>query len=406
MAIDDKLLDELLKDYKKPEDLTGEKGLLKQLTKRLVERAMSAEMTEHLGYEKHSPEGKNSGNSRNGYTPKTIRTDSGEIEIQQPRDRDGEYEPQIIKKHQKNFNGFDDKIMSMYSLGMTTRDIQAHIKEIYGVEISPDFVSNITDQVVDDIKEWQNRPLEKTYPIMFLDAIRVKTRENGQVLNKAIYLVMGINMDGMKDVLGMWSAETEGAKFWAMVVSDLKNRGLEDVFIACVDGLKGFEEAIAAVYPKTQVQLCIVHMIRNSLRYVSWKDRKVLVTDLHRVYGAPNAEAAAVELEGFRKKWDKKYPSIGEMWQRNWTGIIPYMAYPDFIRKIIYTTNAIESLNHSLRKMTKIKGAFPTDEAAQKSIYLCLQNAKKKWRMPIRDWGQALNQFAIVFEGRFKLERD
>jgi putative transposase len=406
MAIDDKLLDELLKDYKKPEDLTGEKGLLKQLTKRLVERAMSAEMTQHLGYEKHSPEGKNGGNSRNGYTPKTIRTDSGEIEIQQPRDRDGEFEPQIIKKHQKSFNGFDDKIMSMYSLGMTTRDIQGHIEEIYGVEISPDFISNVTDQIVDDIKEWQNRPLEKIYAIVFLDAIRVKIRENGQVINKAIYLVMGVNLEGMKEVLGMWSADTEGAKFWAMVVSELKNRGVEDIFIACIDGLKGFEEAIAATYPKTQVQLCIVHMIRNSLRFVSWKDRKALATDLRRIYSAPNSEAAIVELEVFRKKWDKKYPSIGEMWQRNWPGIIPFMAYPDYIRKIIYTTNAIESLNHSLRKMTKIKGAFPTDEAARKSLYLCLQNAKKKWKMPIRDWGQALNQFAIVFEGRFKLEQE
>jgi putative transposase len=406
MELDDKLLDELLKDYKKPEDLVGETGLLKRLTKRLVERAMSAEMSQHLGYEKHSPEGKNKGNSRNGYSPKTIRTDNGEIEIQQPRDRDGEFEPQIIKKHQKSFNGFDDKIMSMYSLGMTTRDIQSHIKEIYGVEISPDFISNITDQVIDDIKEWQNRPLEKIYPILFLDAIRVKSRENGQVLNKAIYLVIGINVEGMKDVLGMWIADTEGAKFWAMVVSDLKNRGLEDVLIACVDGLKGFEEAIAATFPKTQVQLCIVHMIRNSLKFVSWKDRKMLVTDLKRIYIAPNADAAVVELEIFRKKWDKKYPSIGEMWQRNWAGIIPFMAYPDFIRKVIYTTNAIESLNHSLRKMTKIKGAFPTDEAAKKSIYLCLQNAKKKWKMPIRDWGQILNQLAIVFEGRLKLEQE
>lgn len=406
MALDDKLLDELLKGYKKPEDLTGENGLIKQLTKRLIERAMAAEMTQHLGYEKHSPEGKNNGNSRNGYSPKTIRTDNGEIEIQQPRDRDGEFEPQIIKKRQKNFNGFDDKIMSMYSLGMTTRDIQSHIKEIYGVEVSPDFISNVTDQIVDDIKEWQNRPLEKIYPIVFLDAIRVKTRENGQVLNKAIYLVMGINLEGMKDVLGMWIADNEGAKFWAMVVSDIKNRGVEDILIACIDGLKGFEEAIAAVFPKTQIQLCIVHMIRNSMKYVSWKDRKALALDLRTIYSAPNAEAAAVELEAFRGKWDKKYPSIGDMWQRNWTGIIPFMAYPDFIRKTIYTTNAIESLNHSLRKMTKIKGAFPTDESAMKAIYLCLQNAKKKWTMQVRDWGQTLNQFSIVFAGRFKLGQE
>jgi len=404
MAIDDKLLDELLKDYKKPEDLTGEKGLLKQLTKRLIERAMSAEMSQHLGYEKHSPEGKNGGNSRNGYSTKTIRSDSGEFDIDQPRDRDGTFEPQIIKKHQKSFNGFDDKIMSMYSLGMTTRDIQSHIKEIYGVELSPDFVTNVTDQIIDDIKEWQNRPLEEIYPIVFLDAIRVKSRENGQVINKAIYLVMGINLQGMKDVLGMWITENEGAKFWASVVSDLSNRGVKDILIACVDGLKGFEEAINSVFPKTQVQLCIVHMLRNSMKYVSWKDRKNLVTDLKPIYCAPNAEAAAFELEKFKKKWDKKYPSIGEMWQRNWAGIIPFLAYPNFIRRIIYTTNAIESLNHSIRKMTKIKGAFPTDEAAMKSIYLCLQNAKKKWKMPIRDWGQILNQFAIVFEGRFKLE--
>jgi putative transposase len=406
MAIDDKLLDELLKNYKKPEDLTGDNGLLKQLTKRLVERAMSAEMTQHLGYEKHSPEGKNGGNSRNGYSLKTIRTDNGEIEIQQPRDRDGEFEPQIIKKHQKSFNGFDDKIMSMYSLGMTTRDIQTHIKEMYGVEISPDFISNITDQIVDDIKEWQNRPLEKIYPIVFLDAIRIKTRENGQVINKAFYLVMGITIEGMKDILGIWSAETEGAKFWAMVVNDLSARGVKDILIACIDGLKGFEEAIATVFPKTQIQLCIVHMIRNSLRFVSWKERKALSADLRGIYTAPNAEAAALELEAFGKKWDKRYSSISEMWRRNWTGIIPFMAYPNFIRKIIYTTNAIESLNHSLRKMTKTKGAFPTDEAARKSLYLCLQNVKKKWTMPIREWGQALNQFAIIFDGRFILEQE
>ena len=406
MDIDEKLLDELLKDYKKPEDLIGENGLMKQLTKRLIERAMSAEMDEHLGYKRNSIKGNNTGNSRNGNSTKKVRTDNGELEITQPRDREGEFEPQIIKKHQKHFNGFDDKILSMYSLGMTVRDIQGHLKDIYGVDVSPDLISNVTDRVVEDVKNWQVRPLDRIYPIIYLDAIRIKVRDNGQVINKAFYLAMGVNIDGMKDVLGIWIANTEGAKFWAMIVSELKNRGVEDIFIACVDGLKGFEEAIASVFPKTQVQLCIVHMIRNSLRYVSYKERKAMAADLKTIYTAPNAEAAGIALEKFREIWDMKYPSVGEMWKRNWEGIIPFLAYPDYIRKAIDTTNAIESLNKSIRKRTKTKGSFPTDEAATKTMYLCLQSAQKKWTMPIRQWGQALNQFAIIFEGRFTLGQD
>ncbi len=403
MAIKDEWLDEVLKGCKTPEDITGPNGVIKQLTKRLLEKALSAEMTEHLGYEKYSPEGHNTGNSRNGNGRKVVQTEHGELEIETPRDREGSFEPQIIKKRQRRFEGFDEKILSMYSHGMSTRDIQYHLKDIYGIEVSPDLISSVTDKVMEDIKAWQTRPLARLYPILYLDAVRVKVRDNGHIVNKAVYLALGVGLDGQKDVLGMWIAETEGAKFWAMILTELKNRGVEDIFIICVDGLKGFSEAIEGIYPPTQVQLCIVHMIRNSLKYVSWKDRKAVVESLKPIYSAPNAEAAEESLKAFCSTWGSKYPTIGDLWRRNWEGVVPFLAYPDYIRRVIYTTNAIESLNHSLRKITKSRGSFPNDEAALKLLYLGLQNAKKKWTLPIRQWKDALNQFAVVFAGRFPL---
>jgi putative transposase len=400
MATQDELLDELMKHYKKPEDLIGEKGLLKQLTKALVEKAMKVEMTEHLGYDKHDPVGKKSGNSRNGNSKKTIKGEFGNLEIEVPRDRNSTFEPIIIPKGETRFTGFDDKIISMYARGMTTRDIQAHLQEMYGVEVSPTLVSQVTDAIIEEITLWQNRPLEEAYPIIYLDAVRVKVRHNSTVINKSVYLAIGITWDGAKEVLGMWIAETEGAKFWLQVVTELKNRGVNDIFIACVDGLKGFPEAIEAVFPKAQVQLCIVHMVRNSLRFVSWKQRKEVAADLKLIYQAPTLDQAETNLTAFAKKWDASHPTIAKSWRSNWERIIPMFSYPPEIRKAIYTTNAIESLNMSLRKVTKNRGSFPNDEAMTKLLYLAMKNISKKWTLPIRDWKSAMNQFTILFEGR------
>jgi putative transposase len=400
MATTDDLLDDLMKNYKKPEDLIGENGLLKQLTKALVERAMKAEMTAHLGYDKYDPAGKKSGNSRNGKSTKTIKGEFGDMEIAVPRDRNSTFEPVIIPKGETRFTGFDDKIISMYARGMTTRDIQGHLQELYGVEISPTLVSQVTDAITEEITLWQNRPLEEVYPIMYLDAVRVKVRHNGSVINKAVYLAIGVTWDGTKDILGLWIAETEGAKFWLQVVTELKNRGVQDVFIACVDGLKGFPEAIEAVFPKAQVQLCIVHMVRHSLRYVSWKQRKQVAADLKCIYQAPTVDQAEANLTAFANKWDASLPTISKSWRTNWERIIPLFSYPPEIRKAIYTTNAIESLNMSLRKVTKNRGSFPNDEAMTKLLYLAMKNVSKKWTMPIHDWKSALNQFTIQFEGR------
>src|SRR5512145_2044347 len=318
MATRDELLKDLMKNYKKPEDLIGENGLLKQLTKAMVEMAMKAEMTNHLGFEKHDPAGKNSGNSRNGNSKKTIKGEFGNMEIAVPRDRSSTFEPVIIPKGETRFTGFDDKIISMYARGMTTRDIQGHLKDIYGVEVSPTLVSQVTDAIIEEITLWQNRPLEEVYPIMYLDAVRVKVRHNSTVVNKAVYLAIGITWDGAKEVLGMWIAETEGAKFWLQVVTELKNRGVKDIFIACVDGLKGFPEAIEAVFPKAQVQLCIVHMVRHSLRYVSWKQRKEVAADLKSIYSAPTVEQAEANLTAFAAKWDASHPTISKSWRNNW----------------------------------------------------------------------------------------
>ena len=398
MAIRQELLEELLKDYKSPEDLLGQGGLLKELTKALVEKALDGELTHHLGYSKHSAS--KSDNARNGKSKKGLLTDHGKMEIVSPRDRNGSFEPELVKKRQTRFDGFDDKILSMYSRCMTVREIQGHLEDIYAVEVSPDLISSVTDSVLEEVRAWQNRPLDAVYPIVFMDALRVKIRDNGHVINKAVYMALGVNLDGHKEVLGLWVAKEEGAKFWLKVVTELKNRGVKDMFIACVDGLKGFPEAIESVYPETQVQLCIVHMVRNSLRFVPWKDKKAVVADLKTIYTATNAEMAKENLKSFRTKWNEKYPTIADSWERNWEGLIPFLSYPDYIRKAIYTTNAIESLNRSLRKVSKNRGSFPNDESALKLLYLALSNISKKWTMPIRLWKQALNQFVILFPGR------
>jgi len=400
MTTTDELLDVLMKDYKKPEDLIGENGLLKQLTKRLLERAMQAELTEHLGYEKHAPSGKNSGNSRNGGYKKTISGEFGNLEVTTPRDRNSTFEPVILPKGETRFTGFDDKIISMYARGMTTRDIQGHLQEIYGIDVSPSLISQVTDAISEEVLLWQNRPLDEVYPIVYLDAIRIKVRHDSRVINKAAYLAIGVNLDGIKEVLGMWTSENEGAKFWLQVVTELKNRGVKEIFIACVDGLKGFPEAIEAVYPNTQIQLCIVHMVRHSLSYVSWKQRKEVATDLKTIYQAPTLEMAEKTLDAFAAKWDASHPTIAKSWRNNWERIIPIFSYPTEIRKAIYTTNAIESLNMSLRKVIKNRGHFPSDEAMFKLLYLALKNIAKKWTMPIRDWKSALNQFSIIFQDR------
>lgn len=400
MTIDNDLTDNLLKDYKKPEDLIGEDGLLKQLTKRLLERAMAAELTEHVGYEKHEASGRGSGNSRNGTSRKTLKGNFGTVPIEVPRDRAGTFEPQIVGKHQTRFTGFDEKIISLYARGMSTREIQQHIEEIYQVEVSPTLVSTVTDAVIDEVKAWQNRQLDEVYPILYLDALQFKVRDQGHVRNKAVYLAIGVNMDGLKEVLGMWIAQSEGAKFWLSVVTELKNRGVNDIIIACVDGLKGFPEAIETVFPKAEVQLCIVHMVRHSLNYVGWKERKEVARDLKTIYSSATDAEAEQRLDEFADKWDARFPTISRSWRSNWTRIIPFFAYPPEIRRVIYTTNAIESLNMTLRKVTKARGSFPNDEAVQKLLYLALRNITKKWTMPIRDWKAALSRFAIVYEDR------
>jgi len=395
----DRLLDELLKG-KSPEEILGKEGLLKELTKRLVERALEGEMTEHLGYEPHASDGKNTGNSRNGKTPKTVKTDHAEVDISVPRDRKGDFEPQIVKKRQRRLPGFDEKVIALYARGMTTREIQGHLHELYGVEVSPSLISNVTDSVLEDVKTWQSRPLDAVYPIVYLDAIHLKLRRDGHVHVQAVYLALGINLEGQKELLGLWVGEAEGSKFWMSILTELKNRGLQDILIACVDGLKGFPEAIESIFPKTEVQLCIVHMIRNSLRYVSWKERKIVAADLRTIYTAPTAEAAEQALEAFEEKWDSRFPTISKSWRQRWENVTPFFAYPPEIRKVIYTTNAIESIHASLRKVTKKRGAFPNEDAVRKVLYLAIRSVSGRWQRSIKDWVSALNHFTIVFDGR------
>ena len=403
MTVSNELIDSLLANYKKPEDLIGEHGILKQLTKRLVERALEVELTEHLGHGRHEPVANSAGNTRNGKSKKTLKGEFGELPLEIPRDRHGSFEPQIITKHQTRWNGFDDKILSLYARGMTVREIQAHLAEMYGTEVSPTLISSVTDAVIEDARAWQSRPLDAVYPVVYLDCIHVKVRDAGTVRTKAIYLALGLNLSGEKELLGLWIAQTEGAKFWLQVVTELKNRGLQDIFIACVDGLKGFPEAIETVYPKTSVQLCIVHLVRYSLNYVSWKLRKAVAADLRAIYTAATVEEAEIRLDEFEAKWGAEFPSIVQSWRRNWARVIPFFDYPPEIRRIIYTTNAIESVNMSLRKITKNRAAFPSDEAVLKLFYLALLNISQKWTMPLQNWKAALNRFSIMFEDRMPI---
>jgi putative transposase len=404
MTIRPELLDELLQHYSKPEDLTGENGLLKQLTKALVERALNVEMDVHLADPKYKGEGKAKLDRRNGHSQKTLKGEFGEAIIDIPRDRNGEFEPVIVKKGQTRFDGFDGKILSLYGRGMTTRDIQDQLKDMYGVEVSATLISQVTDAVLDEVKTWQCRALSAVYPLMWFDAIVIKVRENGRVVNKAIHLVLALNLKGEKELLGMWITQNEGAKFWMNVLTDLKNRGVQDLFVACVDGLTGFPEAIAATYPQALVQLCMVHLVRNSVAFVSYKDRKAVCADLKAIYSAATEDEAQMALELFAGRWDGQYPTISKSWRAHWVNVIPMFVFPPEIRKVMYTTNAIESVNMCLRKVTKNHRIFPSDEAAMKVIYLAINNLSKKWTMPIRDWKPALNRFAIEFEGRMPLD--
>ena len=395
----DRLLDELIKG-KTPEEILGKDGLLKQLTKRLAERAMQAELSDHLGYDKHAIDGRGTGNSRNGFSKKKVLFDSGEVEIEIPRDRNGEFEPELIPKGRRRLAGFDDQVIALYARGMTTRDIQAHLEELYGTEVSPALISRVTDAILEDVREWQSRPLDSVYPIVYLDAIHLKMRSSGQVQNQAVYVAVGIDREGNKELLGIWVGETEGAKFWLNVLTELRNRGLKDILIACVDGLTGFPDAIQHIYPRTEVQLCIVHMVRNSLRFVGWKERRQVAQDLRLIYTAPTAEAGYQALEAFSAKWDSRFPKISQGWRAKWDNLSGFFAYPPEIRKVIYTTNAIESINASLRKVTRKRGAFPNPESVRKVLYLAIQRVAKRWRRPIKNWESALNHLAIVFEGR------
>jgi putative transposase len=403
MTIPQELLDQLLEHCDDPQELLAQGGFLHQLTGRLVERALEGEMTDHLGYEKHAASGKRSGNSRNGHSAKTLKSEHGDVAIRVPRDRGGTFEPALVPKHERRLPALDDKILSLYARGMTTREIQGHLEELYHTDVSPTLISNVTAAVLDEVTAWQNRPLDALYPVLYLDALFVKIRHEGRVQRKAVYLAVGINLDGEKELLGLWIAEAEGARFWLGVLTELKNRGVEDVLICCVDGLTGFSEAIATVYPQTLVQLCIVHMVRGSLRFVNWKDRKAVAQDLRAIYRAPTEAAGRAALAAFGERWDPHYPTIRPAWERHWDGLSVFYGFPDEIRRVIYTTNAIESVNRQLRKALKTRGALPSDEAVLKLLYLALQRASQKWTRPIQNWPGALNRFAIEFAGRVPL---
>ena len=401
IAISDEIVDQLLAGYKKPEDLLGPGGLIKQLMGRLINRAMNAELSHHLGYGNGEVPPENQNNRRNGTSAKTLRTDAGPVTIDVPRDRSGSFEPKIVGKHERHFDGFDDKILSMYARGMSVRDIRAHLAEIYGVEVSPELISRVTDAVVDELRAWQSRPLDPVYLVIYLDALFVKIRDKGVVRNKAVYSVVGLGPDGKKDVLGLWIQNTEGAKFWLSILTELRQRGVQDALIMCADGLTGLPDAIEAAFPAAIFQTCIVHMVRSSTRFVPWKDRKAVCADLRRIYTAASVADAEHALEAFETKWGKRFPMIAASWRSRWTEITPFLAFPEEIRHAIYTTNAIEALNRQLRKVLKTKGALPDDDAALKLLFLAIRNAKKTWGGRHITWSQALLQFAIHFKGRF-----
>ena len=400
----DELLDELLGETDgSPEAILGEAGLLKQLSQRLVERALDGELTHHLKQAREPDSAVSNPKSRNGFSKKTVQSEQGEMELSIPRDRAGEFEPILVPKHQRRLAGLDEKILAMYAHGNSTRDISAQLEELYGAKVSASLISEVTDAVSDEVKAWRSRPLDEVFPIVYLDALYVNIKVNGRVSKRAVYVALGINPEGNKELLGLWigEAEREGAKFWLSVLTDLKNRGLKDILIACCDGLKGFPQAIEAVYPETQVQLCIVHLIRNSLRHVNWKDSKAVAAALKPIYQAATLDEAQSALDEFAEAWDEQYPGISQIWIRHWENIIPIFDYPMAIRKVIYTTNAIESVNRSLRKVIKTKAVFPDEESVFKLMYLAMNNISKRWKRPIANWKAALSHFAILFPERF-----
>lgn len=392
------LVSMLMKDCKNTSDIQSK---LKRLFAGTIEQMLEAEMEEHLGYEKHSAIGDNSGNSRNGYNHKNIISDYGETEIAIPRDRNGEFEPKVLEKWQTRTNEIEQKIMAMYAKGMSQRDIEDSLHDLYGAEISQTLISKITDKILPEVNEWQNRPLESIYPIIYFDGIVFKSRKDSQIINKCVYTVLGIDMEGQKDILGTWISENESASFYASICSDLKRRGTQDIFIACHDNLKGLGDAINAVFPKAKQQLCIVHQVRNSAKFVPYKDRKAICADLKKIYGAVNIDDAEYAKEEFREKWDKKYPSIMRSWDTNWSELSTLFQYPEEIRKLIYTTNAVEGYHRMVRKYTKSKGIFPTDDSIRKVVYLSIKEISKKWSLPIRNWGLVYSQVMIYFEDRF-----
>lgn len=397
MAIDKDMLDQLLAG-RDPQELFAKDGLLDELKKALSERMLSAELDDHL--ENEGAEG--AINRRNGSSRKTVLTGTSKVTLAVPRDRAGTFDPKLIAKYQRRFPDFDDKIISMYARGMTVREIRGHLEELYGIEVSPDLISTVTDAVLETVAEWQSRPLDTCYPLVFFDAIRVKIRDEGFVRNKAVYIALGIQPDGTKEVLGIWIEQTEGAKFWLRVMNELKNRGITDILIAVVDGLKGFPEAINAVFPETIVQTCIVHLIRNSMSFASWKDRKLIAQALRSVYRAETPEAGLAALEAFEEgHWGRKHPAIAQSWRRHWAQVIPFFAFPEGVRRIIYTTNAIEALNSKIRRAVRTRGHFPGDDAAMKLLYLVLNHAADEWKRPPREWGEAKSQFAVIFGERF-----
>ena len=396
-----KLLESLASSVNSPNELSQ---AVMKLKKRALERMLEAEMTEHLGYEKHDVAGFNGANSRNGRGKKTVITDTGAVELDIPRDREGSFDPVAVKKGQRRLKGFDDKLISLYARGLTVREIQGHLEEIYGVEVSPSLISRVTDQVLEEVDLWQRRTLDPVYPIVYFDGFVVKVRDEGVVRNRTVYVVLAINMCGHKEVLGLWMAQTEGAKFWLHVINDLKEREVTDILIASVDGLKGFPEAIEASFPQTIVQTCVVHMVRNSTHMVSWKNRRELAKDLRRIYRASTEAEALVELERFEKKWDRLYPSVSRSWRNNWTRVSPFFEFSPEIRRVIYTTNPIEALNRQMRKVTKTRGVFPTDAAAFKLLWMALDRASRKWTMPMKQWDLVVQQLGIHFGDRVPQE--
>jgi putative transposase len=401
MTISNETLDELLGNAKTQDDLFGKDGIIKQISARFMERLLEMEMTNHLGYMKHAVEGHNSGNSRNGKTKKTVKTGNGEIEIEVPRDRKSEFEPVLVEKRQSHLKGLDDQVLSLYARGMTVRDIQSHLTELYGTEISRDLISTMTDAVLEDVIEWRNRPLDKIYPIMFIDGFVAKCRLDGRVSNRAVYVIYGINMEGQKEVLGLYIGENEGAKFWLQVLTELKNRGVDDVFILCADGLKGLPESVESTFPKAIFQTCIVHMVRHSLNYVPYQEKKAVAEDLKKIYQSSTREVALAALDDFELTWGDKYAAIVKSWRQNWEKITPFLDFPIEIRKVIYTTNIVESLNATLRKAVRNRGHFSTEDSLMKVLYLAIRGVSKKWNMPVRDWKFALNRFAIMFPDRY-----